>query len=110
MTTTTVTLTKGDRLRTIQARLKNPDGTVCDLTSSTVAFLMVNAADGTVKVNYASATIVTAASGIVRYEWAANDVNAAADYYAWFRRTEGGLVEHFPTGGRRLKVVFVEAA
>lgn len=65
------------------------DGVAFDLTSSTVRFKMRAANSSTLKVD-ASATIVTAAAGEVRYDWAALDVDTAGDYLAWWEVTTGG--------------------
>ncbi|MGD9644305.1 MAG: hypothetical protein AB7U73_01245 [Pirellulales bacterium] len=88
----------GDRLEPLRKQLLDRTGTPVNLNSSTVAFRMVAASDGSVKINDAAAIIEDGANGRVRYEWASGDVDTAADYYAWFIRTEGGKVEHYPTG------------
>lgn len=58
-----------------------------DLTGATVK-LRMRASDGTLKVDTA-ATIVTAATGAVRYDWGASDLNTAGEYLAWWRVTFG---------------------
>ncbi|MBX9790183.1 MAG: phage baseplate upper protein [Pirellulales bacterium] len=94
---TTYQLTVGDRLVPLRKQLVDRDGNPVDLTGSTVAFRMVNAA-GTVKINNAAAVIESAATGEVRYDWAAGDVDTAGEFWGWFIRTQGGKTEHYPSG------------
>lgn len=68
------------------------DGVAFDLSSSTVKFKMRAAGSSTLKVD-ANATIVTAASGDVRYDWLDGDTDTAGDYLAWWEVTTGGKVQ-----------------
>jgi hypothetical protein len=93
----------GDRLISVLADLYNPDGSPVVLgVAETVTFRMVLISDGSVKVNNAAATVVTAGSlatrtpAQVRYDWAVGDVDTAGEYSAWFIRTSAGSTEHFP--------------
>lgn len=91
--------TIGDRLRSPQAQLLNPDSTPVDLTDNTIAFRLVRQKDGFVKVNDSAATIVgTPALGIVQYNWQSSDIDEAGNYFAWFIRTYNFTTEHFPAG------------
>lgn len=96
--TVTQKFTKGDLLRVPKAKLKNRDGTPVDLTGMTVKFRMVNQTGAVVEVNDASATVVNALTGEVKYQWVVGDIDTAGSYWAWFIRVEGGQTEHFPAG------------
>lgn len=62
------------------------NGAAFDLTTSTVKFRMRAVGSSTLKVD-AAATVVTAASGDVRYDWVSADVDTAGDYLGWWRVT-----------------------
>lgn len=68
------------------------DGAAYDLSSSTVVFKMRAVASTTLKVS-ASATVVSAPAGTVRYDWAALDVDTAGFYLVWWEVTTGGKVQ-----------------
>jgi hypothetical protein len=69
-----------------------------ELTSAAVVFNMRRLADGTLKVNRASATIVTATGApTVQYSWQTADTNTAGLYRAEFEVTYlDGKIETFP--------------
>lgn len=80
------------------ATLKDGDGDVIDLTDASVRFHMRSSA-GTV-VTDAAAVIVTAASGLVRYDWSASDTQAVGTYQAEFEVTYAdATIETFPNSG-----------
>lgn len=114
----TRTFTVGDRLVSLLANLYEPSGDIIVLgAAETVACRLVNISTGAVKVNNAACTIVSRGSAAtntpaqVRYDWAAADVDTAAEYAAWFIRTSAGQTEHFPSSQNHddpeFKVVFV---
>lgn len=86
-----------DRLPSIQATLSSAGGPINLTTATAVRFIMRPAAGGAVKVN-APAVIVTPASGVVRYDWAANDTNLAGSYQAeWSVTWADGKQQTVPT-------------
>jgi hypothetical protein len=95
---TTFHLKRGDRLPSLSATLQTVDGVAVDLTGGTVRFLMRRRGQ-VAKVN-AAAVVVVAATGSVRYDWAAADVDTAGDFEGEFEfKTATGLRETFPNDG-----------
>ena len=70
--------------------------TAKDLTGLSVTFTMINAATGVAKVSAAAATIVTAASGIVSYDFVSADVDTAGIYWGSFVVTESAETDTYP--------------
>jgi hypothetical protein len=102
-TTNLYYLKRGDTARSIQATLLDPDDVAVNLTTaSSVKFIMrLKGARGsaTPKVE-AAAVIVTAASGIVRYDWVTADVNTVGTYYAeWEVIWPVGKPDTYPSNG-----------
>lgn len=85
-----------DRLPEISSTLQDANATAVDVTGCTVRFILTNKATGTLEFDKA-ATIVTAASGIVKYSWADGDTDNAGTYKAEWEVTFGdGRAETFP--------------
>lgn len=76
----------GNRNPSITETILNDDGTAHDLTGQTVKFRMRAVGSATLKVDTA-ATVVSAAAGTVRYDWAALDVDTAGQYLVWWEVT-----------------------
>lgn len=90
----------GDTTKVYSAILKYKDTSgveqVKDLTGLSVTFTLINAATGAAKVSAAAATIVTAASGIVSYDFQAADVDTAGIYWGSFVVTESAETDTYP--------------
>lgn len=87
---------QNDTSPSIQTQFLDGSGLPVDITGNLgVSFHMRDAA-GTVKIDTA-ATVVTAASGIVRYDWLAADTDTAGTFQAEFEVTySDGKIETFP--------------
>ena len=73
-----------------------PADAVKVLTGLTVTFTMINAATLATKVSAAAATIVTAASGIVSYDFVSADVDTAGIYWGSFNVVESAESGTYP--------------
>jgi hypothetical protein len=84
----------------IQATLKDGDGDVINLTDAIVRFHMREIGETTTTTD-ASATVVSpATSGVVQYNWAADDTDTVGSYQAEFEVEYGdGSIETFPNNG-----------
>lgn len=90
------TIRKGDRLPELQVTLTDSTGAVVNLTGLTVRFHMrpLNGKKASVD---AAATLVTPASGVVKYAWAVGDTAVAGTYNGEFEVAFGdGRKQTFP--------------
>lgn len=93
----TFQIKRNDTAPPIQATL-TADGSAVDLTSATVDFHMMDSS-GAIKVD-AAATLVTAASGIVKYVWQTGDTDQAGRFRAeWEVTFPDGTIRTFPNPG-----------
>jgi hypothetical protein len=99
MPISTFTIKKGDLRPVIQATLRDAVG-VIDLTNASgVSFVMNYPGGGSNKVN-AAGTIVTAASGIVKYTWTGTDTDTAGTFDCeWEIDWGGGVPQTVPSEG-----------
>ena len=99
-------MTVGDLRPSWQPTLRDGQGNLVTLTAPTM--LMIKSTGGAPKVNYAAMTIV--GPGVARYDWIADDVDTAGDFYAWVRDVDGSSKPwHWPYGGRRYLIRFTAA-
>ena len=103
----------GDTAKVYSAMLKYKDtsgaDTIKNLTGLSVTFTMINAATGAVKVAAQAATIVTAASGIVKYDFVSADVNTAGIYWGSFVVTETSETDTYPASPNQ-GVIWIHSA
>jgi hypothetical protein len=92
-------LKRGDTGPALQRQCLDEAGDPLNITGATVRFSM-RARGGDVVVNRAAASIVDAATGIVRYAWQAADTDEAGAFDAEFEITYlDGSVETVPNAG-----------
>ena len=90
---------ENDTSPVLEVTLQDSDGDAVDVTGATVRFHMRAIGSTTAKVN-AAATIVTAASGVVRYTWQTGDTDTIGEFEGEFQVTfGGGAVQSFPNDG-----------
>lgn len=96
-------LKRGDTARSIQVTLRDPDDAAVNLSSASgVKFIMrLKSARGSATPKVAApAVVVTAASGIVRYDWTAADVDTPGTYYAeWEVTWPSSKPDTYPSNG-----------
>lgn len=97
---------RNDRAPALTIQATDLAGSPMDLTGATSpVFIMRLVGASTNKVNRAAATIVNAATGVLRYSWAAVDVDTAGTYSAEFEVDMGGLPMTIPGDDVELVVV-----
>jgi hypothetical protein len=95
----TIYIKQNDTSPALTGQLFNPDGSNPNLAGSTVKFIMRPAAGGSAKVD-ASATVVTASTGNVKYSWIAADTDTVGSFEGEFEVTfSGGAVQTYPNKG-----------
>lgn len=89
-------LKQNDTSPAIEATLVNGSGASVNIGGATVRFHMNNMTNGALIIDRA-ATIVNAASGIVRYNWQSTDTQKSGMYLCEFEVTySDGSIESFP--------------
>ena len=103
MSVTTFHIKQNDTKPSLSVQLLS-DGSAVDLTGAMVKFHMGTIID-------AAATIVNAATGNVKYNWAVGDTATAGKFNAEFEVTfSDGTVETFPNDGYLLINIMEELA
>jgi hypothetical protein len=101
-------LKQGDTARSLSCVLEDNTGAAQDLTGATVTFSMREKETQAVKVDALAATVVTAGTGLVRYDWAADDVDTPGTYEGEFRVTlSSGKQISFPSGQAPLDYLLI---
>ena len=91
---------QNDTASPIKRDLKDAFGSPVNLTGANVKFSMRVKPAGTVKVNGATATIVTAGTGRVHYTFTASNTDTAEQFVGEFEVTfSGGEVQTYPNRG-----------
>ena len=92
----TITKFKGKRQPPLESTIQTDSSADALPAGATVTFSMRAVGSSTLKVSAAAATVVSEPLNQVRYDWAAADVDTAADYLGWFTVTISGQTEDTP--------------
>lgn len=96
---------ENDTAPTIQATLKNPDGSAVDLAGASVDIRIAKARGGA-NVQNGSANVQDAQGGVVNYTLTSNDTDDTGRYRVEFEVTYGdGKVETYPNKGYHTMLV-----
>ena len=99
------TIKKGDTSPSIQSTLKDAAGAVVDIAGATVSIHMKAAGSSTLKVDQPM-TIVSAAGGVVKYDWTTPDTDTVGTYYVEFEVTKAdNSIETFPNSANAVVVI-----
>lgn len=100
MAISTLDVKRGDLLPLPATVLKHTDGTVVDLTSATVRFIMRPVGASSPKVAASAAVIGSPVNGSVMYAWIAADTDTVGVFRAeWEVTFPGAVPQTFPTVG-----------
>ena len=102
---------QNDTVPPLEVFLKDAYGAPVNVTGATIKFSMRVKPAGAVKVNAATADIVTAGAGRVKYAWAATNTDTADTYEGEFQVTfSNGGVQTFPNDGHIAIVITDDVA
>lgn len=91
---------QNDTAPAIRATLQDGDGNAVDLTDATVRFHMKAIDASTVKVDDIVSIVSPATSGVVQYNWIADDTDTVGSFHAEFEVTYSDTsIETFPNNG-----------
>lgn len=91
-----IELTQNARLPSLYCTLYDYTGTV-DLTSASGVKWVMMDETGANKVDAAGTIVTPATQGLVRYDWAALDVNTPGRFYGQWEITISGLTQNYPS-------------
>lgn len=100
----------GDTITVLPVTITQPNSsgvdTAVNLTGKTVKFKMLNRATGETKIaeTATGVTVVTAASGIVNYDFSPTGVDEAGYFNGFFTVTDGAETDHFPVKQDDLRI------
>lgn len=98
-------LTVGDRLPALQVQALDKNGMPVNLTGCTVKFSMTEVGADVPTVDAAAVTVDDAVNGLMSYNWAIGDTDAAGVYKARFAVNDGtGKVQSVPQGDSFIEV------
>lgn len=107
----TIAKGEGGASKILKAVLKDDTGSRVNLTGGTVVFKLSDWATNTALSLGGTASIVTAASGVVQYQWATADTATSGNYFGQFVFTAGdGTVTKYPNDNDRLWIAITPAA
>jgi len=92
-----VNMVADDRLPSLEVACYDANGAV-NLTGASAVVFHLQAADGSKKIDGTAATISSTSPGRLRYDWAADDLDTAGTYKAWFTVTVNSKAWSFPNG------------
>lgn len=93
----TATMKQGDTGPPLTATLSNPDGTVANLTGSTVKLNVRATRGGTLLIDHGTVTLLDAVNGRVSYTWlVADTVNAGTFFVEWEVTYASGVKTTYP--------------
>lgn len=100
---------RNDRSPALTLQALDLDGAPLDLTGATSPVFSMRLLGATTNtVDRAAATVVDASTGLVRYSWAAGDVDTSGTYLAEFEVSLSGLPLTIPGDDQELHVVITD--
>ncbi len=94
-------VTKRNDTKPLEMQLFDTDGDAVNMTGGTAVFTMVGPAGLTTKkVDRGSVTVVTAGTGVIKYEWSSGETDTSGDFRGEVEVTySDGTTETFPKEG-----------
>ena len=103
---------EGDTKDDLQVTLRDANDAAVDVTGATIVFSMWGARDRRIKVKDGSLTLVTPASGVVKYPWATDgtETNESGEFEGEFEvaYAAGAGIQTFPNNRANVLRVHIE--